>query len=56
MSNNIPEEIKQVLKQITPTYKQHGQYQMCLGGLIKALQRERTVSRPNNCSSVYCCM
>ena len=35
---------RDVAKEITknmPRFKQHGQYQMCLGSLIKALQRER---------------
>ena len=37
-------DIKKITKEITkdmPRFKQHGQYQMCLGSLIKALQRER---------------
>ena len=35
---------KEVAKELTkdmPRHKEHGQYQMCLGSLIKALQRER---------------
>ena len=35
---------KEIVKQLTkdmPKYKEHGQYQMSLGSLIKALQRER---------------
>ena len=34
-------EIINELKKSTPKFKQHGQYQMSLGGLIKALQKER---------------
>ena len=35
---------KDIAKELTkdmPRHKEHGQYQMCLGSLIKALQRER---------------
>jgi len=41
MKRIIPEETINLIKNTIPTYTQHGQYQMCLGGLIKALQRER---------------
>jgi hypothetical protein len=37
-------DIKNITKELTkdmPRFKQHGQYQMCLGSLIKALQKER---------------
>ena len=46
---------KDVAKELTkgmPRHKEHGQYQMCLGSLIKALQRER-VGLPVMLSSVY---
>jgi hypothetical protein len=47
-TKNIAKEIrKNILK-----HKEHGQYQMCLGSLIKALQRER-VGLPIMLSSVY---
>ena len=36
----IKEAIK-ILRKDRPKFKQHGQYQMSLGGLIKALQKER---------------
>jgi hypothetical protein len=36
------DELKKAIKLDIPKYKQHGQYQMSLGSLIKALQRERT--------------
>ena len=36
------DELKNALKLDIPKYKQHGQYQMSLGSLIKALQKERT--------------
>tara|TARA_B110000438_G_C15800058_1_gene644682 strand:- start:54 stop:518 length:465 start_codon:yes stop_codon:yes gene_type:complete len=36
------EALKKTAYEIIPKYKQHGQYQMSLGSLIKALQRERT--------------
>ena len=35
-------EIINEFKKSMPKYKEHGQYQMSLGGLIKALQKERT--------------
>jgi hypothetical protein len=35
------QEIAKQLAKGIPKFKQHGQAQMCLGGLIKALQRER---------------
>ena len=44
-------ESVEILKNI-PKFKQHGQYQMSLGSLIKALQRER-VGLPVILSSVY---
>ena len=44
-------ESVEVLKNI-PKFKQHGQYQMSLGSLIKALQKER-VGLPVMLSSVY---
>jgi len=37
----VKEAIK-ILRKGMPKFKQHGQYQMSLGGLIKALQKERT--------------
>ena len=46
---------KDIAKELTkgmPRYKEHGQYQMSLGSLIKALQRER-VGLPVMLSSVY---
>jgi hypothetical protein len=46
---------REVAKKLTkgmPRHKEHGQYQMCLGSLIKALQRER-VGLPVMLSSVY---
>jgi hypothetical protein len=47
-TKNIAKEIrKNILK-----HKEHGQYQMCLGSLIKSLQRER-VGLPIMLSSVY---
>jgi hypothetical protein len=48
-------DIKKITKELTkdmPRFKQHGQYQMCLGSLIKALQRER-VGLSIMLSSVY---
>jgi len=42
--DKIPKEVKEVIKEIKksiPKFKQHGQYQMSLGSLIKALQKER---------------
>ena len=36
------EALKKTPYAIIPKYKQHGQYQMSLGSLIKALQKERT--------------
>tara|TARA_R110002167_G_scaffold33624_1_gene107902 strand:- start:510 stop:977 length:468 start_codon:yes stop_codon:yes gene_type:complete len=48
-------DIKKITKELTkdmPRFKQHGQYQMCLGSLIKSLQRER-VGLPIMLSSVY---
>ena len=52
MKRIIPEETINLIKNTIPTYTQHGQYQMCLGSLIKALQRER-VGLPVVLSSVY---
>ena len=46
---------KDIAKELTknmPRHKEHGQYQMCLGNLIKSLQRER-VGLPVMLSSVY---
>ena len=46
---------RDIAKELTknkPKYKKHGQYQMCLGNLIKSLQRER-VGLPVMLSSVY---
>ena len=46
---------KDIAKELTkdmPRHKEHGQYQMSLGSLIKALQRER-VGLPVMLSSVY---
>ena len=46
---------KEVAKELTkdmPRHKEHGQYQMCLGSLIKALQKER-VGLLVTLSSVY---
>ena len=39
--NKIAKEAINELKDLIPKFKQHGQYQMSLGSLIKALQRER---------------
>ena len=41
MKRIIPEETINLIKNTIPKYLQHGQYQMSLGSLIKALQRER---------------
>jgi len=51
MDNKTLKESVEILKNI-PKFKQHGQYQMSLGSLIKALQRER-VGLPVILSSVY---
>ena len=51
MDNKTLKESVEILKNI-PKFKQHGQYQMSLGSLIKALQKER-VGLPVILSSVY---
>tara|TARA_R110002020_G_scaffold294922_1_gene510653 strand:+ start:541 stop:975 length:435 start_codon:yes stop_codon:yes gene_type:complete len=48
----MDKEIREILKKGIPKYKQHGQYQMTLGSLIKALNKERT-GLPVILSSVY---
>ena len=45
-------EIIDKIRKGIPKFKQHGQYQMSLGALIKALQKERT-ELPIILSSVY---
>ena len=39
--DKIQKELIEKIKKGIPKFKQHGQYQMSLGGLIKALQKER---------------
>ena len=48
----MDKEIHEILKKGIPKYKQHGQYQMNLGSLIKILNKERT-GLPVILSSVY---
>ena len=36
-----PKEVMRKFREGRPKIKEHGQYQMSLGSLIKALQRER---------------
>tara|TARA_Y100001951_G_C11270907_1_gene258718 strand:+ start:713 stop:1210 length:498 start_codon:yes stop_codon:yes gene_type:complete len=55
MDNNGKRDIKKIIdavKKSVPKWVQHGQYQMSLGSLIKALKRERT-GLPVVLSSVY---
>ncbi len=47
-----PKEIMRKFREGRPKIKEHGQYQMSLGSLIKALQKERT-ELPIILSSVY---
>ena len=47
-----PKEVMRKFRKNKPKIKEHGQYQMSLGSLIKALQKERT-ELPIILSSVY---
>jgi hypothetical protein len=47
-----PKEVMRKFREGKPKIKEHGQYQMSLGSLIKALQKERT-ELPIILSSVY---
>ena len=47
-----PKEVMRKFRKDKPKIKEHGQYQMSLGSLIKALQKERT-ELPIILSSVY---
>ena len=47
-----PKEVMRKFREGKPKIKEHGQYQMSLGALIKALQKERT-ELPIILSSVY---
>ncbi len=42
MDKEKTDEVLKILKDGIPKHKQHGQYQMSLGSLIKALKKERT--------------
>jgi len=47
-----PKEVMRKFREGKPKIKEHGQYQMSLGSLVKALQKERT-ELPIILSSVY---